>query len=68
MRVDPHRFAQIADPDSNHHVRHRWSEPAMSPPELEYLSEIAAAGGNWPRADALSWRAHMDALRAEAPI
>lgn len=59
MRVDPYRFARMADSDFNDHFRRHWSEPAMSPRELEYLSELAAARGNWQRADALSWRAHM---------
>ncbi len=63
MRVDPYRFARMADPDFNNHFRRRWSEPAMSPRELEYLSEIAAARGNWQRSHGAAGDSAMSAWK-----
>ena len=66
MRVDPSRFARQADPLLNHHFRRRWSEPRLTSRELEHLSELAGAGGNLQRAEALSWAAHAARTGAEA--
>ena len=58
------RLADMADPDFNPHFRRRWSQPPMTPRELEHAADLEQAHGNAMRASLLSWRAHE--LRAGA--
>ena len=66
MSFRTHLLADMADPDLNPHFRRRWSQPAMTPRQLEHAADLEQAHGNARRAELLSWHAHEIRNGAEA--
>ena len=54
-----HLAAAQSDPERNPSFRRRWSQPPITPRQLELVADIEMAHGNARRAEMLSWRAHQ---------
>lgn len=57
MSFDTYRASAMADPEMNPHFSRRWAERAMSPAELDRLSDHELSVGHHQRAEMLAWRA-----------
>ena len=63
--IRSHIAAAQSDPARNPFFLRRWSQPPMTPRQLEHAADLEQAHGNAARASLLSWRAHELRVGAE---